>query len=212
VKRRRTRRSLSYSEHPRLGHTYRPVADMALHCIPDDWDTAPSPTKRAVSHKHSRFSYKHLGARPAAVSSPTTSSLDGFFVSSSAGAGTAQDPPYFSACTPFSIFPDQALHPVDADRYSVNWPTLDHTDCRSDVSRCSSIRSASRQANPVVRLPTSVPGKAERPEQKAHGGSADTALGATEHGLDTFKCRHCEKDFATRSAFRSISPGYLICH
>ena len=184
---------------------------MALHCIPDDWDTAPSPTEHAACHKHSRFSYKHPGARPAAVLSPTTSSLEGFPVSSSAGAGTAQDPPYFSACTPFSTCPDQPLHPVDTARYSVDWPTPDHTDCGSDVSRCSSIRSAGWKVNQVVRLPISVPRKAKKPEQKAHSGSADTALGATEHGLDTFKCRHCEKEFATRPALRSVSRGFLAC-
>lgn len=185
---------------------------MALHCIPDDWDTAPSPKKRAASHKHSRFSYKHPGARPAAIPSPTTSSLDDFLVSSSAGAGTAQVPPYFPACTPFSICPDQPLDPADTARYRVDWPTPDHTDCGSDVSRCSSIRSAGWKANRVARLPISVPRKAKKPEQKAHSGSTDTALGAIERGLDTFKCRRCEKDYATRPALRSVSRGFMTCH
>jgi hypothetical protein len=192
---------------------------MALPCIADDWDTAPILTKRAVSRK--RPTYPHflsqcLGAWPATVASPTisppwvcstaeASSFDDFDVSSSPGAGTAQDPPYLSTDTPFSISLNQPIPSVCAARYSRLWPVVDLTDCQSRASRCSSTFSAGRDTtSSAVGLQNSISGKAKKQERDVQNASVNTALGTVEHVLDTFDCRHCEKTFATRSTLRSV--------
>lgn len=199
---------------------------MALPYVPNNWDAAATPTKRAVSHKRSTrsgFPFQHLGVWQAAAVSPKASSpgvystaepssLDDSDVSSSSDTILAQHPPHLFTYTPFSICLDRPFRTVGSARYIMNWPTPDRTDCRSNSSRCSSILSTGREANSVVRLPSRAPGKAKESEQEAQGDRVDTALGVVEHGLDAFKCHYCEKGFATKPALRSVLRGYLTCH
>lgn len=198
---------------------------MALHCISDDRDTESIPTKRAVSRKRptrSGFLSHRLGAWPTAVTSPTTpspwvyspaepSSLDDFEVYSSSGAGKTHDHPYFPTVTPLSICLGQLLSSVHVARYSRIWPVVDLTDCRSHTSRCSSPLSAGQDTNSAVGHPTSISFRVKKQERESQNTGVDTTLDKAEHVLDTFRCQHCEKSFATRSTLRSVSRCSLVC-
>jgi hypothetical protein len=193
---------------------------MALRHAPNVWTTASATRRRATSNKastRSSFSSQHPGTWSAKIAYPINSAaesacLDDFDVTS-LDATTIHGPPApcLPAYTSVSTCPNQHLDAV----YS-NWDRATHLDIHNTnwlpcTSRCSTILSTDQELCPVADATTSTSGKKQKLQRNVRSAGANTALGSTKQGQDTFCCRHCPKTFATRSTLQSVSRRNIHC-